>query len=168
MAEQYILAIDEGTTSTRAIIFDHQGRKVAVAQKEITQYFPEPGWVEHDANEIWIAVQTTIANAFINSGIWPSQIAAVGITNQRETTVVWDKDTGKPIYHAIVWQSRQTTRLAEQLKKRGYSEEIREKTGLIIDPYFSATKIRWILDHVLVRRKKQNRVNSYLAQLIAG
>ncbi len=148
MAEQYILAIDEGTTSTRAIIFDHQGRKVAVAQKEITQYFPEPGWVEHDANEIWIAVQTTIANAFINSGIWPSQIAAVGITNQRETTVVWDKDTGKPIYHAIVWQSRQTTRLAEQLKKRGYSEEIREKTGLIIDPYFSATKIRWILDHV--------------------
>ncbi|WP_286822592.1 glycerol kinase GlpK [Lactobacillus sp. UBA5813] len=148
MAEKYILAIDEGTTSTRAIIFDHQGREVASAQKEIPQYFPEPGWVEHDVNKIWMAVQSTIANAFINSGIWPGQIAAIGITNQRETTVVWDKDTGEPIYHAIVWQSRQTTGLAEKLKKEGYSEKIRQKTGLIIDPYFSATKIRWILDHV--------------------
>lgn len=148
MSEQYILAIDEGTTSTRAIIFDHNGREVASAQKEIPQYFPEPGWVEHDANKIWLAVQTTIANAFINSGIWPSQIAAIGITNQRETTVVWDRDTGKPIYNAIVWQSRQTTALAEKLKKEGYEKEIKDKTGLIIDPYFSATKIRWILDHV--------------------
>lgn len=148
MAEQYILSIDEGTTSTRAIIFDHNGKKVASAQKEILQYFPEPGWVEHDANKIWMAVQTTIANAFINSDIWPGQIAAIGITNQRETTVVWDKDTGKPIYHAIVWQSRQTTKLAEELKAKSYSKEIRDKTGLIIDPYFSATKIRWILDHV--------------------
>ena len=116
MTEKYILAIDEGTTSTRAIIFDHDGREVASAQKEFHQYFPEPGWVEHDANKIWMAVQTTIANAFINSGIWPNQIAAIGITNQRETTVVWDKDTGEPIYHAIVWQSRQTTELAEKLK----------------------------------------------------
>lgn len=148
MKEKYILAIDEGTTSTRAIIFDHNGKEVVSAQKEITQYFPKPGWVEHDANEIWMAVQTTIANAFIQSGIWPGQIAAIGITNQRETTVVWDKDTGKPIYHAIVWQSRQTTDLAEKLKKDGYGEKIREKTGLIVDPYFSATKIRWILDHV--------------------
>lgn len=148
MAEQYILSIDEGTTSTRAILFDHNGNEVASAQKEISQYFPEPGWVEHDAHQIRIAVQTTIANAFINSGIWPSQIAAIGITNQRETTVVWDKDTGNPIYHAIVWKSRQTTKLAEKLKKEGYSEKIRQKTGLIIDPYFSATKIRWILDHV--------------------
>ncbi|MGN1271852.1 MAG: glycerol kinase GlpK, partial [Lactobacillus sp.] len=148
MKEKYILAIDEGTTSTRAIIFDHNGKEVVSAQKEITQYFPEPGWVEHDANEIWMAVQTTIANAFIQSGIWPGQIAAIGITNQRETTVVWDKETGKPIYHAVVWQSRQTTDLAEKLKKDGYGEEIREKTGLIVDPYFSATKIRWILDHV--------------------
>lgn len=148
MSEQYILSIDEGTTSTRAIIFDHNGKEVASAQKEIPQYFPEPGWVEHDANQIWLAVQTTIANAFINSGIWPSQIAAIGITNQRETTVVWDKETGKPIYNAIVWQSRQTTGIAEKLKKAGYGEKIKEKTGLIIDPYFSATKIRWILDHV--------------------
>lgn len=154
MAEQYILSIDEGTTSTRAIIFDHNGKEVASAQKEIPQYFPEPGWVEHDANKIWMAVQTTVANAFINSGIWPSQIAAIGITNQRETTVVWDKDTGKPIYHAIVWQSRQTTKLAEKIKREGYSEEIRKKTGLIIDPYFSATKIRWILDHVKGAQEK--------------
>ena len=148
MKEKYILSIDEGTTSTRAIIFDHNGNEVVSAQKEITQYFPEPGWVEHDANEIWMAVQTTIANAFIQSGIWPGQIAAIGITNQRETTVVWDKETGEPIYRAVVWQSRQTTELAEKLKKEGYGEKIREKTGLIIDPYFSATKIRWILDHV--------------------
>ena len=148
MKEKYILSIDEGTTSTRAIIFDHDGKEIASAQKEIKQYFPEPGWVEHDANEIWMAVQTTIANAFIQSGIWPGQIAAIGITNQRETTVVWDKETGEPIYRAVVWQSRQTTELAEKLKKEGYGEKIREKTGLIIDPYFSATKIRWILDHV--------------------
>ena len=131
MAEQYILSIDEGTTSTRAILFDHNGNEVASAQqKEIPQYFPEPGWVEHDAHQIRIAVQTTIANAFINSGIWPSQIAAIGITNQRETTVVWDKDTGNPIYHAIVWQSRQTTKLAEKLKKEGYSEKNQAKNRL--------------------------------------
>lgn len=154
MSEQYILAIDEGTTSTRAIIFNHHGKEIASAQKEIKQYFPEPGWVEHDANEIWMAVQTTIANAFISSGIWPDQIAAIGITNQRETTVIWDKETGKPIYHAIVWQSRQTTKLAENLKNQGYEQIIKDKTGLIVDPYFSATKIRWILDHVPGAQKK--------------
>ena len=148
MTEKYIMAIDEGTTSTRAMIINHAGQVVAKAQREFPQYFPEPGWVEHDPNEIWQAVQTTIATIFIDSGIHPDLIAAIGIANQLETTVIWDKKTGKPIYHAIVWQSRQTTDLAEKLKADGYSEMIRKKTGLIIDPYFSATKIRWILDHV--------------------
>ncbi|BDR61144.1 glycerol kinase GlpK [Lactobacillus xylocopicola] len=154
MAKNYIMAIDEGTTSTRAMIIDHQGHKVASAQREFPQYFPEPGWVEHRAEEIWHAVQTTIANAIINSGIRPEQIQGIGITNQRETTVIWDKKTGKPIYNAIVWQSRQTTDLAEQLKAAGHSDLIHKKTGLIIDPYFSATKIRWILDHVEGAQKR--------------
>lgn len=144
----YIMAIDEGTTSTRAIIFDKKGAKVADAQREFTQHFPEPGWVEHDANEIWNAVQSTIANVFIESGIKPHQISGIGITNQRETTVIWDKSTGLPIYNAIVWQSRQTTSIADKLKADGYDQMIHEKTGLLIDSYFSATKIRWILDHV--------------------
>lgn len=148
MLKEYIMAIDEGTTSTRTMIIDHQGRKIASSQKEFPQYFPQPGWVEHKAEEIWHAVQTTIANAIINSGVRPQQIVGIGITNQRETTVIWDKKTGKPIYNTIVWQSRQTTDLAEKLKKDGYSNLIHKKTGLIIDPYFSATKIRWILDHV--------------------
>ncbi|RHW51701.1 glycerol kinase GlpK [Lactobacillus bombicola] len=154
MAKNYIMAIDEGTTSTRAMIIDHQGRKVASSQKEFPQYFPQPGWVEHNAEEIWHAVQTTIANAIINSGIRPEQIKGIGITNQRETTVIWDKKTGKPIYNAIVWQSRQTTKLAEKLKNAGYSKLIHKKTGLIIDPYFSATKIRWILDNVAGAQQK--------------
>ncbi|WP_300562365.1 glycerol kinase GlpK [Companilactobacillus sp.] len=148
MTEKYIMSIDEGTTSTRAIIFDKKGHKIADAQREFTQHFPEPGWVEHDANEIWNAVQSTIANVFIESGIKPDQIAGIGITNQRETTVVWDKVTGLPIYNAIVWQSRQTSDIANKLKAGGYEDMIHEKTGLLIDPYFSATKIRWILDHV--------------------
>ncbi|WP_125589580.1 glycerol kinase GlpK [Companilactobacillus jidongensis] len=148
MSNEYIMAIDEGTTSTRAIIFDKQGSKVADAQREFTQHFPEPGWVEHDANEIWNAVQSTIANVFIESGIKPNQIKGIGITNQRETTVIWDKKTGLPIYNAIVWQSRQTTDIANKLKEDGYDDMIHEKTGLLIDSYFSATKIRWILDHV--------------------
>ncbi|MFV4987828.1 glycerol kinase GlpK, partial [Lactobacillus delbrueckii] len=148
MSEQYILAIDEGTTSTRAIIFNHAGQQVASMAREFTQYFPKPGWVEHQAEEIWNAVQITTSTALINSAIRPDQLAAIGITNQRETTVVWDKETGRPIYPAIVWQSRQTSDIAEKLVKDGYSEMIRQKTGLVIDPYFSATKIRWILDNV--------------------
>lgn len=149
MAEpKYILAIDEGTTSTRALIVDHDGKEVADAQREFPQYFPQPGWVEHNANEIWNAVLSTIATAFITSGIQPKQIAGVGITNQRETTIIWDKKTGLPIYNAIVWQSRQTDSIAEQLKTDGYSDMVHDKTGLLIDPYFSATKIRWILDQV--------------------
>lgn len=157
MLKNYIMAIDEGTTSTRAMIFDHEGHKVSSSQKEFPQYFPQPGWVEHKAEEIWHAVQTTIANAIINSGIRPEQIKGIGITNQRETTVIWDKKTGKPIYNAIVWQSRQTTELAEKLKADGYSSMIHKKTGLIIDPYFSATKIRWILDHVEGAQEKAEK-----------
>ena len=157
MADKYILAIDEGTTSTRAIIFDHAGRKVADAQREFTQYFPKPGWVEHIANEIWNAVSSTIANAFIDSGIKPSQISGIGITNQRETTVIWDKKTGLPIYNAIVWQSRQTADIADQLIKDGYGDLIHQKTGLVTDAYFSATKIRWILDHINGAQERAER-----------
>ena len=146
--EKYIMAIDQGTTSSRAIIFDKAGNHIGTSQKEFTQYFPEAGWVEHDAHEIWNSVQSVIAGAFIVSGVKPDQIAGIGITNQRETTVVWDKETGLPIYHAIVWQSRQSAQIADELKEQGYADIFHEKTGLIIDSYFSATKIRWILDHV--------------------
>ncbi|MRJ46136.1 glycerol kinase GlpK [Fundicoccus ignavus] len=146
--EQFILSIDQGTTSSRAIIFNKKGEKVSSYQKEFTQIFPKAGWVEHNANEIWTSVQSVIAGAFIESGIKPSQIAGIGITNQRETTVVWDKETGLPIYNAIVWQSRQTADIADELKAAGHSEMIHDKTGLVIDAYFSATKIRWILDNV--------------------
>ena len=146
--EKYIMAIDQGTTSSRAIIFDKAGNHIGTSQKEFTQYFPEAGWVEHDAHEIWNSVQSVIAGAFIESGVKPDQSAGIGITNQRETTVVWDKETGLPIYHAIVWQSRQSAQIADELKEQGYADSFHEKTGLIIDSYFSATKIRWILDHV--------------------
>ncbi|MGT2846910.1 glycerol kinase GlpK [Streptococcus massiliensis] len=146
--ETYIMAIDQGTTSSRAIIFNRAGEQVASSQKEFPQIFPQAGWVEHNANQIWNSVQSVIAGAFIESGIKPSQIEAIGITNQRETTVVWDKKTGQPIYNAIVWQSRQTAPIAEELKAAGHAELIHQKTGLVIDAYFSATKVRWILDHV--------------------
>lgn len=148
MEKDYILAIDEGTTTARAIVFDHNRQQVAMARHPIRQILPNPGWVEHEPNEIWNAVQTTIATALIDSGIKPKQIKAIGIASQRETTVVWDKKTGLPIYNAIVWQSRQTSKMANDLIKEGYKDEIHQKTGLIISPYFSATKIRWILDHV--------------------
>ncbi len=148
MDKEYILAIDEGTTTARVIIFDHNGKQVSVARHPIRQILPNPGWVEHDPNEIWNAVQTTIATALIDSGIKPNQIKAIGIASQRETTVVWDKKTGLPIYNAIVWQSRQTVKMSNELIADGYKDEIHKKTGLIISPYFSATKVRWILDHV--------------------
>ncbi|AMB98881.1 glycerol kinase [Aerococcus urinaehominis] len=146
--EKYIMAIDQGTTSTRAIIYNRQGKNVGSYQKEFEQIFPHSGWVEHNANHIWNSVQSVIAGAFIESGLKPEQIEGIGITNQRETTVIWDKETGLPIYNAIVWQSRQTSDIANQLKADGYTDMIREKTGLVVDAYFSATKIRWILDHV--------------------
>ncbi|HEN0434605.1 TPA: glycerol kinase GlpK [Streptococcus agalactiae] len=146
--EKYIMAIDQGTTSSRAIIFNKKGEKIASSQKEFPQIFPQAGWVEHNANQIWNSVQSVIAGAFIESSIKPGQIEAIGMTNQRETTVVWDKKTGLPIYNAIVWQSRQTAPIADQLKQEGHTNMIHEKTGLVIDAYFSATKVRWILDHV--------------------
>lgn len=149
MAEKnYVMAIDQGTTSSRAIIFDRNGKKIGSSQKEFPQYFPKSGWVEHNANEIWNSVQSVIAGAFIESGIRPEAIAGIGITNQRETTVVWNKTTGQPIANAIVWQSRQSSPIADQLKADGHTEMIHEKTGLVIDAYFSATKVRWLLDNI--------------------
>ncbi|WP_261805980.1 glycerol kinase GlpK [Lapidilactobacillus luobeiensis] len=175
MSQSYIMAIDEGTTSTRAIIFDHAGNKVADAQKEFTQFFPQPGWVEHDANEIWNAVLSTIATAFIDSGIQSQQIKGIGITNQRETTVIWDKNTGKPIYHAVVWQSRQTSELAAAMKQQGLDDFIHQRTGLIIDAYFSATKIRWLLDRIPGAQEKAERgellfgtIDSWLVWKLTG
>lgn len=142
----YILAIDQGTTSTRAIVFDKKGNIIAVSQQEITQFFPKPGWVEHNASEIWDTVRDTVKE--VTDKVGADNITAIGITNQRETTVVWDKRTGKPIYNAIVWQSRQTADICESLKARGLDPEVRYKTGLLIDAYFSGTKIKWMLDNV--------------------
>jgi glycerol kinase len=155
--ETYILSIDQGTTSSRAILFNHQGKAVHMAQKEFTQHFPKPGWVEHDANEIWASVLAVIATCLFESGVKPEQVAGIGITNQRETTVVWDKATGTPVYSAIVWQSRQTAGICEELKTQGHDKVFRNKTGLLIDAYFSGTKVKWILDHVEGARERANR-----------
>ena len=155
--KKYIMAIDQGTTSSRAIIFNKQAEIVASSQKEFPQIFPQSGWVEHDANAIWNSVQSVIAEVFIESGIKPTQIDSIGITNQRETTVVWDKKTGEPIYNAIVWQSRQSAPIAEKLVKDGYKDLIHKKTGLVVDAYFSATKVRWILDHVVGAQERAEK-----------
>jgi len=146
--EQYILALDQGTTSSRAIVFDHKGQIRSVAQKEFTQIFPQPGWVEHDPNEIWSSQASVAAEATVKMGINGSQIKAIGITNQRETTIVWDRITGDPVYNAIVWQDRRTATFCDELKQGGYADLIRSKSGLVIDAYFSGSKIRWILDNV--------------------
>ena len=146
--EDYILAIDQGTSSTRALIFDRSGRKVIEGYKEVPQYYPHAGWVESDANEIWNSVLSVIASALIDASIHPENIQAIGISSQRETTIVWDKVTGEPIYHAIGWQSQQTASLAKKLAADGRTKAIKDKTGLVLDAYFSATKVRWILDHV--------------------
>ena len=148
MENKYILALDQGTTSSRAIIFDHDGKIVNSAQREFKQYFPQPGWVEHDANEIWGSILAVMAEALGTADIKPEQIAGIGITNQRETTVVWNKETGKPVYHALVWQSRQTSGICDDLKEQGLNQKFRDKTGLLIDAYFSGTKVKWILDNV--------------------
>lgn len=155
--KQYIMAIDQGTTSSRAIIFDKAGNNVGSSQKEFTQIFPESGWVEHNANEIWNSVQSVIAGALIESGVRPDNIKGIGITNQRETTVIWDRKTGKPIYNAIVWQSRQSAPIADQLKEDGHADMIHKKTGLVVDAYFSATKVRWILDNVEGAQERAER-----------
>ncbi|HAA7790040.1 TPA_asm: glycerol kinase [Listeria monocytogenes] len=148
MEKKYILALDQGTTSSRAMIIDEEGEVIGVAQEEFDQIFPKPGWVEHNANEIWASILAVIAGVLLKTNISSKEIAGIGITNQRETTVIWDKESGKPIYNAIVWQSRQTEDICKQLRKEGYEDTIRSKTGLLIDPYFAGTKARWILDHV--------------------
>ncbi len=157
MSEKFILAIDQGTTSSRAILFNKKGEIVNIAQKEFTQYFPKPGWVEHDANEIWASVLAVIAQVLSTTDAAPEDIAGIGITNQRETTVVWDKNTGKPIYHALVWQSRQTSEICNELKDKGYNQLFKDKTGLLIDAYFSGTKVKWILDNVEGARERAEK-----------
>ncbi|MGR3777154.1 glycerol kinase GlpK [Bacillus paramycoides] len=152
--KKYILSLDQGTTSSRAILFNKEGKIVHSAQKEFTQHFPKPGWVEHNAQEIWGSILAVIATCLSEADVKPEQIAGIGITNQRETAVVWDKTTGKPVYNAIVWQSRQTVEICDELKEKGYSDMVREKTGLLIDAYFSGTKVKWILDNVEGAREK--------------
>lgn len=151
---EYILALDQGTTSSRALVFDKKGTIVSLAQREFTQYFPKPGWVEHDPDEIWATQAGMAAEAISKKGIKSDQLAALGITNQRETVVVWDRKSGKAIYNAIVWQDKRTADYCDSLKKQGKSELVREKTGLVIDSYFSGTKVKWILDHVEGARAK--------------
>lgn len=155
--KKYLMALDQGTTSSRCIIFDKRGNIVSMAQREFEQYFPKSGWVEHDADEIWASQASVMAEAMAKNSITASELAAIGITNQRETTIVWEKNTGKPVYHAIVWQCRRTADYVEELKKEGFDKIIREKTGLIADPYFSATKIKWILDNVEGARAKAEK-----------
>ena len=151
---KYIMALDAGTTSNRCILFNKKGQIISVAQKEFTQYFPKPGWVEHDANEIWSSQLGVAVEAMAKIDATTNDIAAIGITNQRETTIVWDKNTGEPIYNAIVWQCRRTSQYCDKLKEKGLTEKFREKTGLIVDAYFSGTKLKWILDNVEGAREK--------------
>lgn len=173
--EKYILSIDQGTTSTRVILFNKDGEIKGVSQREFTQHFPKAGWVEHDANEIWSTVLSCFASVLTESNIRPDQIAGIGITNQRETTVVWDKTTERPIYNAIVWQSRQTQEICNDLKDKGLEDEFREKTGLLLDPYFSGTKVKWILDNVEGAREKAENgdllfgtIDSWLVWKLSG
>ncbi|MFM2283039.1 MAG: glycerol kinase, partial [Bacteroidota bacterium] len=152
--KKYVLALDQGTTSSRAILFDKEAAIVAVAQKEFTQIFPKPGWVEHNPEEIWQSQIEVAREVVAKANIHPDEIAAIGITNQRETTIVWDKETGKPIYNAIVWQDRRTAAFCDTLKEKGWEDYVRENTGLVIDAYFSGTKINWILNNVEGARQK--------------
>lgn len=154
---KYVLAIDQGTTTSRAILFNRQGQVITLSQKTFQQYFPKPGWVEHDPNEIWYTQSLAIKEAMAKADVTDTHIACIGIANQRETTIVWDRETGFPVYNAIVWQDRRTADYCEALKAEGYSESIQQKTGLVIDAYFSATKVKWILDHVKGIRERAER-----------
>ena len=154
---KYVMALDAGTTSNRCILFNEKGEMCSVAQKEFTQFFPKPGWVEHDAEEIWSTQLEVAQEAMKNLGVTAADIAAIGITNQRETTVVWDKNTGEPIHHAIVWQCRRTSEYCDSLKEKGLVDKIRSKTGLVIDAYFSGTKVRWLLENVPGAREKAEK-----------
>lgn len=154
---KFILALDQGTTSSRAIVFNHEGQIVSVAQKEFTQIYPQAGWVEHNPLEIWDTQLEVAKEAVKKAGLEMKDIAAIGITNQRETTVVWDKNTGKPVYNAIVWQCRRTAPICDSLREKGLAEKIRYKTGLVIDAYFSGTKVKWILDNVEGAREKAEK-----------
>ena len=154
---KYIMALDAGTTSNRAILFDHDGKIVSVAQREFTQIYPQPGWVEHDANEIWSTMLGVAVETMAKAGVSAEDVAGIGITNQRETTIVWDKETGEPVYNAIVWQCRRTSDYSDSLKAKGLEDTIRSKTGLVIDAYFSATKLRWILENVEGVRERAER-----------
>src|SRR6185312_5488403 len=148
MPARHILAIDQGTTSSRALLFDEAGRVLATAQKELTQHFPHDGWVEHDAEEIWRDTVAVCRDAVAAANIEPGDIAAIGIANQRETTVLWERATGKPVHRAIVWQDRRTAERCRELQVRGLEDKVAATTGLLLDPYFSATKLQWLLDHV--------------------
>jgi glycerol kinase len=175
MPQQFVLALDQGTTSSRAIVFDHAGRIIASAQKEFRQIFPKTGWVEHDPEEIWASQRDVAQQALRNAKLQPADVAAIGITNQRETTLIWDKSTGEPIHNAIVWQDRRTAPFCDQLKQQGHLELIQRKTGLVIDAYFSASKLRWLLDNVPGARDRANRgelafgtVDSWLVYKLTG
>ena len=152
--QKYVMALDAGTTSNRCILFNKKGEMCSVAQREFHQYFPKPGWVEHDADEIWASMLGVAVEAMNMIGAEAADIAAIGITNQRETAIVWDKNTGDPVYHAIVWQCRRTSEYCDSLKAKGLTESFRQKTGLVIDAYFSGTKVKWILDNVPGAREK--------------
>lgn len=157
MQKKYVVALDQGTTSSRAIVFDHDANIVSVSQREFRQIYPQPGWVEHDPMDIWASQSSVLVEALAQSGIHSAQVAAIGITNQRETTIIWEKATGRPIYNAIVWQCRRSFDICEQLKAQGIEEYVRDNTGLLLDPYFSGTKIKWILDNVPNAREQAER-----------
>src|SRR5882724_8379582 len=175
MSDQFILALDQGTTSSRAILFDRKGQLIAQAQKEFQQFYPHPGWVEHDAEEIWSSQYGVLAEVLAKKNIGTKEVAAIGITNQRETTIVWDRTTGRPIHRAIVWQDRRTSARCAELEKSGHGPKVRETTGLVLDPYFSGTKIAWLLDNVPGARGRADKgelafgtVDTYLVWRLTG